>query len=128
MEFSIAHVAIYTEQLEQLKDFYEKYFSAKSNNKYVNKNGFSSYFLTFSSGARLEIMSHELLQHIKPQDKVNGFHHIAISVGNKENVIELTQKIINDGYELLSPPRQTGDGYFESCIADPDGNRIEITA
>ncbi|MCL2698213.1 MAG: VOC family protein [Oscillospiraceae bacterium] len=123
----IEHIAVYTSDLERSKEFYQKYFNAESNEKYRNKSGFSSYFLTFSSGARLEIMSHTKLASREVLDKVNGINHLAFSVGDKDGVITLTERIINDGYTLLSPPRKTGDGYFESCVADPDGNRIEIT-
>ena len=127
MIVSITHIAIYTVDLERSKMFYQKYFNAECNEKYENDSGFSSYFLTFSSGARLEIMSHKNLEQREVIDKVNGLSHIAFSVGTKDEVLAFTNCIVNDGYKLLSPPRQTGDGYFESCIADPDGNRIEIT-
>jgi len=127
MKVSITHVAIYTVDLERLKMFYQKYFFAESNTKYQNDSGFSSYFLTFSSGAKIEIMSHENLEQREVIDKVNGLSHIAFSVGTKDGVIEVTERIVNDGYQLLSPPRYTGDGFFESCVADPDGNRVEIT-
>jgi lactoylglutathione lyase len=127
MSISITHIAIYTHDLERMKAFYKKYFNATSNQKYQNSKGFSSYFLSFGNDVRLEIMSHDELEYREVLDKVNGISHIAISVGSKENVIALTERITNDGYPLLSAPRHTGDGYFESCIADPDGNRIEIT-
>ena len=127
MKINITHIAIYTSDLEKSKKFYEKYFNAKSNEKYQNANGFSSYFLSFDDNVRLEIMSHINLDNRELLDKVNGLHHIAFSVGTKENVISLTERIVNDGYELLSPPRVTGDGYFESCVSDTDGNRVEIT-
>ena len=127
MKISIGHIAIYTFDLERSKAFYEKYFDARCNDKYQNAKGFSSYFMTFSSGARLEIMSQEGLPDRKIPEKEVGISHIAISVGSKDAVISLTERITRDGFPLLSPPRTTGDGYFESCIADPDGNRIEIT-
>ena len=127
MKANITHVAIYTTDLERLKVFYQEYFDAKSNTKYENDKGFSSYFLTFSSGARVEIMSHTELKDREIEDRIPGLSHIAFSVGTKENVIVLTKRIISDGYTLLSQPRYTGDGYFESCISDPDGNRVEIT-
>ena len=126
MKASITHVAIYTMDLERMKEFYQKYFNAESNAKYENSKGFSSYFLSFSQGAKLEIMSHKELKYSKVPDIVTGISHIAFSVGSKDEVIALTRRITDDGYTLLSPPRNTGDGYFESCIADPDGNRIEI--
>ena len=127
MKANINHVAIYTMDLERSKAFYQKYFDAESNEKYEDDNGFSSYFLTFSHGAKVEIMSHTELEHREAIEKVTGISHIAFSVGTKENVIALTERIVGDGYTLLSPPRNTGDGFFESCIADPDDNRVEIT-
>ncbi len=127
MNISITHIAIYAKDIEAMRDFYIKYFEAKSNEKYVNAKGFSSYFLTFDSGARLEIMAHEELENRQVMNIVNGIHHIAFSVGSREEVITLTERIASDGYEVYSQPRQTGDGYFESCIADTEGNRIEIT-
>jgi len=127
MKFLIEHIAIYTGDIERLRSFYQKYFNAEANEKYQNQSGFSSYFLNFSSGARIEIMAHTNLINREIADKITGLSHIAFSVGSEENVIKLTDRIINDGFTLLSPPRETGDGYFESCIADPDGNRIEIT-
>lgn len=127
MNTYITHVAIYTTDLEQLKNFYVKYFYGTSNEKYENAQGFSSYFITFPSGARLEVMSHRELEVREVLDKVSGWSHIAFSVGSRENVINITNQIVTDGYELLSPTRETGDGYFESCVADPDGNRVEIT-
>ena len=104
-----------------------KYFDAKCNEKYVNQKGFSSYFLTLASGARLEVMANENLEYVMPKELDNGWSHVAFSVGTKENVIELTRQIMEDGYQLVSGPRVTGDGYFESCVLDPDGNKVEIT-
>lgn len=123
----ITHIAVYSKDLEKSKEFYTKYFNGTSNNKYENSEGFSSYFVTYNSGANLEIMSHVLLEEREPKDKVNGWSHVAFSVGTAEKVVELTERIVSDGFELLSPPRRTGDGYFESCVSDPDGNRVEIT-
>lgn len=127
MNIKVAHIGVYTSDLERMKAFYETYFDAKTNEKYTNSQGFSSYFLTLGSDVRIEIMSHTQLEHRPVLDKVNGISHIAISVGSRENVISLTERLVADGYQLNSPPRTTGDGYFESNIADPDGNAIEIT-
>ena len=127
MKTSITHVALYANDIENTKEFYTKYFNGISNDKYINPRGFSSYFITFSSGARLEIMAHFELQLQEPKDKVTGWSHIAFSVGSKEEVMKLTERIVAEGYPLISPPRTTGDGYFESCVSDPDGNRVEIT-
>lgn len=127
MSIGITHIAVYVSDLEKSKDFYMTYFGGKSNNLYRNSKGFSSYFISFDHGARLELMSHIELASRELIDKVNGWNHVAFSVGSKDKVLELTQRLVDAGYELLSPPRTTGDGYFESCIADPDGNRVEIT-
>jgi lactoylglutathione lyase len=110
-----------------MKDFYVKYFDGVCNDKYVNSKGFSSYFITFASGVRLEIMAHIDLVKREVADKVNGWSHLAFSVGSEEAVIELTNQLVADGYELLSPPRATGDGYFESAVSDSEGNRVEIS-
>lgn len=127
MKTKITHIGIYTMDLERLRAFYEKYFDAKSNEKYVNNTGFSSYFLTIEGDVRIELMTHTELTEGVYADKISGVSHIAFSLGSKEAVEELTQRLIADGYKMYLPPRSTGDGYFESCMSDPDGNRIELT-
>ncbi len=127
MNVHITHLAVYATDLEKTRDYYVNYFGGTSNALYKNAKGFSSYFITFGSGARLEIMHHTELEQRPVIDKVNGWSHVAFSVGDRETVLSLTERLVADGYELYSPPRQTGDGYFESCVADPDGNRVEIT-
>ncbi|QNU65883.1 VOC family protein [Ruminiclostridium herbifermentans] len=127
MKSHISHIALYVKDIERAREFYMKYFDGKSNEKYINSKGFQSYFITFSSGARMEIMAHSELVIRENMEKVNGWSHIAFSVGSEENVRTLTQQIVADGYELLSPVRYTGDGYYESCVSDPEGNRVEIT-
>jgi len=126
----IEHLAIWTLNLERLKDFYVSYFNAKAGNIYINeKTGFRSYFLEFDGGCRLEIMEKPTVKGQKDTGKeVAGLAHFAISAGSKKAVEDLTDKLRNDGYNILSEPRTTGDGYYESVIADPDGNRVEITA
>jgi lactoylglutathione lyase len=126
----IEHVAIWTADLETLKDFYIRYFQGIAGNRYTNPNtGFQSYFLNFATEARLEIMSmpavsgssgNGLTQHL-------GLAHISFSVGTQEAVDRLTQQLAEDGYQVLDGPRWTGDGYYESQVLDPDGNRIEIS-
>lgn len=122
----IEHVALYVKDLEVSKDFYVNYFCAKCGDKYTNIKGFSSYFLSFNEGARLELMS---LNNIceKNNPLAYGYSHIAISVGSKKLVNELTDKLFTDGFTVKSYPRTTGDGYYESVVCDPDGNYIEIT-
>jgi lactoylglutathione lyase len=126
----IEHVAIWTKSLERLKAFYETYFQARAGDKYVNPGKqFESYFLTFSSGARLELMQMptipESLNDIEAQ--FTGYIHLAFSVGSEEQVDALTARLQKDGYRVVDGPRHTGDGYYESCVLDPDGNRVEIT-
>jgi len=126
----IEHIAIWTRDLEHLKIFYETYFQASAGGKYVNRDKqFESYFLTFSSGARLELMHMPFIP--DSLDDVGaqfmGYIHLAMSVGSKEQVDALTARLRQDGYPVIDGPRHTGDGYYESCVLDPDGNRVEIT-
>lgn len=123
----IEHLAIYTQNLDQMRDFYMRYFGASCNDRYHSKSGMQSYFLTFSSGARLELMWMPQLETGKSGPGFTGFAHLSMSVGSRETVDNLTSRIVQDGYRLLSAPRTTGDGYYESCIADSEGNIIEIT-
>lgn len=126
----IEHVAIWTQNLERLRAFYETYFSATSGAKYVNpRHQFQSYFLTFTTGARLELMAMPAVPASlnDPLSQFAGLIHIAFSVGSEEQVDALTARLQADGYRLLDGPRHTGDGYYESVMLDPDGNRVEIT-
>ena len=127
----INHIALWTNNLEKLKTFYEAYFNVKANNKYVHpEKGFESYFLTFPDGnARLELMKvADLDQATKSSHApAPGYTHLAISIGSKQRVDDLTDELRRDGYSIISEPRETGDGYYESCVLDPDGNRVEIT-
>lgn len=126
----IEHVAIWTRNLEQLRQFYETYFQASSGAKYVNPDkGFESYFLEFHSGARLELMCQSEIPDSRndPGRQFTGLIHLAFSTGAPEKVDALTDRLGRDGYEIIDGPRCTGDGYYESVVLDPDGNRIEIT-
>ena len=124
----IEHIAMYVNDLEKTKDFFEKYFNAKSNSGYHNqKTDFRSYFLTFDDGARLEIMNRPKMNDETKAINRTGFIHIAFSVGSPEAVDKLTDKLRKDGYEVISGPRITGDGYYESCIIAIEGNQIELT-
>lgn len=128
------HIALYVRDLEAAKVFFVRYFGAVSNEKYINqRTGFQSYFLAFSDGGRLEIMTRPDLKTTGSEQgngfpaEYYGFAHVAFSVGSKEKVDELTMRLSVDGYRTLSGPRTTGDGYYESCVEGPEGNRIEIT-
>lgn len=140
----VEHVAMYVKDLEKAKEFFVKYFGAASNAGYHNeRTGFRSYFLELDEGARIEIMNKPGLDKLNKaendtmDEKTNkiqgeekdklGYAHIAFSVGSREKVDELTQQMREDGYHVVSGPRTTGDGYYESCILDLEGNRIEIT-
>ena len=127
----IEHVAVWTEDIERLASFYRTYFGASVGERYVNPaKGFESRFLSFDSGARLEIMRTTAFSAAK-KDSVSqtiGLTHLAFAVGSDQGVDELTGRLQHDGYTVLDRPRRTGDGYYESVVADPDGNRVEITA
>jgi lactoylglutathione lyase len=126
----IEHVAIYTKDLEGLRAFYTKYFQATSNDLYVNsKKGFRSYFLSFSDGARLELMQMESIPDSlnDPIAQFTGIIHLAFSLGSRSAVDRMSEQLREDGFRILDGPRQTGDGYYECAFLDPDGNRIEIT-
>jgi lactoylglutathione lyase len=126
----IEHVAIWTRNLEQLKTFYETYFQAVAGKKYSNPaRQYESYFLSFASGARLELMQMPTipLSLNRTEAQFMGYIHLAISVGSQAQVDVLTTQLRQDGYQVVGEPRWTGDGYYESGVLDPDGNRIEIT-
>ena len=127
----IAHIAIWTNNLEQLRDFYCNFFDAKSNEMYTNPvKQFSSYFLTFETvGCSLELMSKPNLDNRGDQNSIGmtGLAHLAFSVGSMEKVNLMTEQFRESGYKVISEPRHTGDGFYESAITDPDGNIVEIT-
>lgn len=127
----IEHIALWTEDIDRCIGFYTTYFDASAGDRYVNPTkGFESCFLRFSSGARLEVMTTTTLVPLPAPAGAQrmGLTHLAMSVGSEQKVDALTQRLKDDGYPLLDGPRRTGDGYYESVVLDPDGNRIEITS
>ena len=127
----IDHIALWTNDIERCKRFYALYFGAAAGAGYTNpKKGFESCFLSFADGARIEAMKTTAFTPaaFEPGAQRMGLTHLAITVGSERLVDELTQRIKDDGYQVLDGPRRTGDGYYESVVVDPDGNRIEITA
>ncbi len=124
----IEHIALYVNDLETARDFFITYFHAVSNDGYHNpRTDFRSYFLTFEDGARLELMTRPDLADAGDSLNRFGYAHIAFRVGSREAVDSLTARLKADGYPVISGPRATGDGYYESCILAFEGNQIEIT-
>ena len=124
----IEHIAMYVNELEQARDFFVKYLGGVSNDGYHNETtGFRSFFISFDDEARLEIMNKPSMDNIEKPVNRTGYIHIAFSVGSAQEVDRLTKQFAEDGFEVLSGPRTTGDGYYESCIVGIEGNQIEIT-
>lgn len=127
----LEHVAIWTYKLEELKTFYIKYFDATSNEKYTNHvKKFESYFLSFKSGARLELMSMpDIPENINDRilKQHTGIIHLAFGVDTMMEVDMKAEQLRKDGFKILSGPRKTGDGYYEFETLDPDNNRLEVT-
>ena len=124
----IEHVAMYVNDLEKARDFFIKYLGGVSNDGYHNtKTGFKSYFISFDDGSRLELMNKPGMTDDEKMLARTGYIHIAFSLGSKEAVDELTERLKSNGYEVVSGPRTTGDGYYESCIIGIEGNQIELT-
>lgn len=124
----IEHVAMYVNDLERAKDFFVRYFGASANDGYHNRTtDFRSYFLSFDDGARLELMYKPDMEDLQKLLTRTGYVHIAFSLGSREAVDCLSEDLRMDGYEVISGPRVTGDGYYESCVVDVEGNQIELT-
>jgi lactoylglutathione lyase len=126
----IEHIALWVNNLELIREFYQTYFNASSNDKYINSTkGFESYFLSFAEGARLEIMHMRSIPPClhEPGEQHTGLIHFALSLGSRAAVDRLTTRLKEDGHTVVDGPRTTGDGYYESVVLDPEGNRIELT-
>ena len=124
----IEHVALYVNDLEAARDFFVKYLDGRSNDGYHNpQTGFRSYFISFDDGARLEIMTKPGMEDQEKALNRTGYAHLAFSLGSKEKVDQLTEQLKKDGFAVLSGPRTTGDGYYESCVMAFEDNQIELT-
>lgn len=126
----IEHIALWTEDIERLANFYAGYFGATVGPKYVNPaKGFESRFLTFQGGTRLELMRTSVLRPLQAERGSHrmGMTHLALSLGSENRVDELTATLRTAGFAIEDGPRRTGDGYYESVVLDPDGNRLELT-
>ena len=122
------HIAMYVRDLEAARDFFVRYLGGRSNDGYHNPGtDFRSYFISFEGGTRLELMHKPGL--VDPEKDLNrtGYIHIAFGVGSRAAVDALTERLRQDGYAVVSGPRTTGDGYYESCVVAIEGNQIEIT-
>jgi lactoylglutathione lyase len=127
----LAHIAVWTHDIDRLAAFYATYFGARQGARYVNPaKGFESVFLSFDAGARLEIMRTTRFApaSVEPGAERAGLTHLALSVGSAERVDELTRRMAADGCRIVDGPRRTGDGCYESVVLDPDGTRVEVTA
>lgn len=124
----IDHIAVYVHDLEKAKEFFERYFHAQSNELYYNPNtGLKTYILSFDGHTRLELMTRPEIKDVGTSVFRNGYIHLSFNLGSKQNVDDLTQKMEEDGFCVLSGPRVTGDGYYESCVEGPEGNLLELT-
>ena len=127
---SIEHAALWTTDLERARTFYERWFDATAGARYENEEkAFTSYFLQFDSGARLELMHTPDVAEVLAASDVTpqGYAHLAFSVGSEQAVDNLTEQMKRDGIDVVDGPRRTGDGYYESVVRDIDGNLVEIT-
>ena len=124
----IEHAAMYVNNLEKAREFFVTYFGGRSDAGYYNRTSdFRSHFISFDDGARLEIMTRPEMSDQKKELSRTGYIHLAFSLGSREQVDLLTERLKADGYKVLSGPRMTGDGYYESCIVGVEENQIEIT-
>ncbi|NLT11930.1 MAG: hypothetical protein GXY06_05940 [Clostridiaceae bacterium] len=129
MNVYLDHLAIYVDQLEEVRDFYVKYFGASVNDRYTNsRTGLQTYFLAFSGRTRIEIMSRPDTKAAQKTDGYLGLTHLAFSLGSREEVDRLTARLAADGVMVVGAPRETGDHYYESIVLDPEGNRVELVA
>jgi 2-haloacid dehalogenase len=116
----IDHAAAWVSDLDRARAFYERWFNASAGPPYSSSTrDFKSCFLSLDSGARLELMA-------SPGESPRPAH-LAVSVGSREAVDRLVKAMEAAGVRIISPPRVTGDGYYEAVIADSEGNLLEIT-
>ena len=128
MNARLEHVALWVRDVERVAGFYARYFDARIGARYENpRKGFQSRFLSFASGARLEVMARTDVAERGAGESL-GFAHVAIAIGNEAAVDALAARCKADGVPLLDGPRRTGDGYYECVVLDPEGNRVEVTA
>jgi lactoylglutathione lyase len=123
----IHHIAIWVEDLEKVKDFYLQNFDCKVNEPYFNpQRQFRSYFVKFGDETAIEVMSMPQIEMTDKTSRLSGYAHIALALPSKSAVDEKTAQLQANGVKIIGQPRITGDGYYESVIADPEGNQIEL--
>jgi lactoylglutathione lyase len=124
----VHHVALWVLDLERARAFYVDRLGGRAGPRYDNeRTGFRSYFVSFGPGARLELMSRDGVAAADRTATVQGFAHLALSVGSRTAVDACVAALEAEGVTVESRPRQTGDGYYEAVVLDPEGNRVEIT-
>ena len=125
----LEHVALYVSDLERARDFFVEWLGGRSNERYHNpKTGLRTYFISFDGGARLELMTRpDIPECGGNRPTQTGYAHVAFSVGSRDRVDQLTHALQEAGFSVVSGPRTTGDGYYESCVLDLEGNQIELT-
>lgn len=124
----VAHVALWTRDLDALCAFWARVFGAQVGKVYESRNrpGYRSRFLTFAEGPSVEVMAGPWVGGATA-DETSGYAHLALSLGSRPAVDLLADAMRGEG-RLVSGPRLTGDGYYEAVLRDPDGNLIEILA
>lgn len=121
-------MALWTRDLELMRDFYVSSLGGESSALYENaRTGFRSYFVSFGDGARLELMSRPVPPAAGPPAESDvGYAHVAFRLGSREAVDAAVARLESRGVAIVGRPRVTGDGYYEAVIADPEGNKVEL--
>jgi lactoylglutathione lyase len=124
----IEHVALWVRDIDSVAGFYARFFGARISALYRNPGKeFTSRFLEFAAGARLEIMTRTDVDARAAHEQL-GLAHVALAVGDEDAVDALAARFAAAGVAILDGPRRTGDGYYECVVRDPEGNRVEIAA
>lgn len=124
----IAHVALWTPDLDASAAFWARHFAAEIGEEYVSRNrpGFRSRFVRLGEGPTIELMTGPWLAGL-PADPAErtGWAHLAIALGSEDAVRAAAERLAAEGV-LVSGPRRTGDGFFEAVVRSPEGALVEI--